>query len=328
MVSKVRLAAFILLICACSHLAHAQQTKKIVRIGFLSSGSREQFSQPYNAFLSSLRDRGYIEGQNIMILPRWANGNPDQLKILAAELVRIPADVLVSTGGTVTAVAAKNATTTIPIVFTAGGDLIKVGLIESLARPGGNLTGLSLLTVEIGAKRLELLKETLPKIRRVAVLGNPRNPAYKTQLAEVQAAAKLLQLQLQIVQSPAPEEFSSAFSAMTKERIPALLVLTDAMFNAQRQQIVELAASSRIPAIYDFKEFAEAGGLMSYGANIDDVYRRAAIYVDKIIKGSRPGELPVEQPTDFQFVINLKAAKQIGVTIPPYVLARADKVIK
>jgi putative tryptophan/tyrosine transport system substrate-binding protein len=328
MVSKTTLLAFILLICGCSHLAHAQQTRNIVRIGFLSSGSREQFSQPYNAFLSSLRDRGYVDGQNVMILPRWANGNPDQLKILAAELVRIPVDVIVSTGGTVTAVAAKNATTTIPIVFTAGGDLIKVGLIESLARPGGNLTGLSLLTVEIGAKRLELLKETLPNIRRVAVLGNPRNPAYKTQLAEVQAAAKLLELQLQIVQSRAPEEFATAFSAMTKERIPALLVLTDAMFNAQRQRIVELAASSRIPAIYDFKEFAEAGGLMSYGADIDEVYRRAAIYVDKIIKGSKPGELPVEQPTEFQFLINLKAAKQIGVTIPPNVLARADKVIK
>ena len=222
----------------------------------------------------------------------------------------------------------RAATTTIPIVFTAGGDLVKVGLIESLSHPGGNLTGLSLLTVEIGTKRLELLKETLPKIRRVAVLGNPQNPAYKTQVEEVQTAAKLLGLQLQIVQSRAPEEFSGAFLAMTKERASALLVLTDAMFNAERQRIVELAASSRVPAIYDFKEFAEAGGLMSYGADINDVYRRAAIYVDKIVKGSKPGELPVEQPTEFQFLINLKAAKQIGLTIPPNILARADRVIR
>lgn len=302
MVSKVRLAAFMLLICACSQLAYAQQTKKIVRVGFLSSGSREQFSQPYDAFLRSLWDRGYMDGQNVMILPRWSNGNTDQLKILAAELVRIPADVIVSTGGTVTALAAKNATTTIPIVFTAGGNLIQVGLIESLARPGGNLTGLSLLTVEIGAKRLELLKETLPKIRRVAVLGNPRNPAYKTQVAEVNAAAKPLGLQIQIVEAGMPEDFGTAFSAMKKERAGALLVLTDAMFNAQRLRLVELAANNRIPAIYDFKEFAEAGGLMSYGADINDVYRRAAIYVDKIIKGSKPSELPVEQPTEFQFL--------------------------
>ena len=328
MIVKKTALAFMALLFVYLQFAHAQKSTKILRIGFLSSGSQDQFFQPYEAFLQSLRDRGYINGQNVMILARWAEGNPDRLKGLATELTRSPVDILVATGGTITALAAKSATTTIPIVFTAGGDLVKVGLIESLSHPGGNLTGLSLLTVEIGTKRLELLKETLPKIRRVAVLGNPQNPAYKTQVEEVQAAAKLLGLQLQIVQSRAPEEFSGAFLAMTKERASALLVLTDAMFNAERQRIVELAASSRVPAIYDFKEFAEAGGLMSYGADINDVYRRAAIYVDKIIKGSKPGELPVEQPTEFQFLINLKAAKQIGLTIPPNILARADRVIR
>ena len=309
-------------------VAQAQQVKKVHRIGFISSVSSETYSHLYKAFLQGLRDLGYVEGQNIVIEARWAEGKTDRLPELAAELARLKVDLIVSTGGTVTALAVKKAITTIPVVFTAGGDLTKVGLIASLARPGGNLTGFSLLTVELGTKRLELLKETFPKVRRVAVLGNPTNAAYATQVSEAQSAAKALGLQLQILEARGPEDFESAFAAMTRERAGALLTSTDAMFNAQRQRIVELAAKSRIPAIYEFKEFVEAGGLMSYGTNIVNVYRRVAVYVDKILKGAKPGELPVEQPTNFEFFINLKTAKQIGVTIPPNVLARADKVIK
>ena len=280
-------------------LAEAQPAKKVWRIGFLSSVSRELYSHLYTAFLQGLRDLGYVEGQNIVIEPRWAEGKTDRLPELAAELVRLKVDLIVSTGGTVTALAAKSATATIPIVFTAGGDLDKVGLIANLARPGGNLTGLSLLTTELSVKRLELLKETFPKVRRVAVLGNPANPAYAIQLSEAQAAAKALALQLQILEARDPKDFESAFSAMTEKGAGALLVLSDAMLNAYRERIANLAAKSRMPAIYEFKEFVEAGGLMSYGTNNADVYRRLAAYIDKILKGAKPGELPVEQPINF-----------------------------
>jgi putative tryptophan/tyrosine transport system substrate-binding protein len=324
----VGIVAVLAAIAICGAMAEAQRPKKVWRIGFLSSVSREQSAHLYAAFLEGLRDRGYIEGQNIIIESRWAEGKLEQLENLAAELVHLKVDLIVSTGGTVTAVAAKAATSTIPIVFTAGGDLVKVGLIESLARPGGNLTGLSLLTVELGAKRLELLRETLPKIHRVAVLGNPNNPAQKSMLKETQAAAKVMGLELQILEARGPEDFESVFSMMKKERASALLVLTDAMLYAERQKLVELAANTRIPAIYEFKEFVEIGGLMSYGTNIKDVYRRLAMYIDKIFKGAKPGDLPVEQPTNLDFYINLKTAKQIGLTIPPIVLTRADKVIR
>ncbi|MBI3062351.1 MAG: ABC transporter substrate-binding protein [Deltaproteobacteria bacterium] len=282
----------------------------------------------YAGFLQGLQDLGYVEGKNIVIEPRWAEGKADRLPELAAELIRLKPDLIVSTGGTVTALAVKKATTTIPVVFTAGGDLVKVGLIASLARPGGNLTGLSLLTTELSVKRLEILKETFPKLRRIAVLGNPVNPVSAIQLGEVQAAAKTLGLQLQIVEARDPKDFEPAFSAVTEKGAGALLVLSDAMLNAHRERIAGLATKSRLPAIYEFKEFAEAGGLMSYGTNIVDVYRRVGKYVDRILKGAKPGELPVEQPLNFEFLINLKTAKQIGVTIPPNVLARADKVIK
>ncbi len=308
--------------------AQAQQPKKVPRIGFLSQVSPELYSHLYSAFLQGLRDLGYIEGKNIAIEARWAEGKTERLPELAAELVRLKPDLIVSTGGTVTALAAKKATTTIPIVFTAGGDLVKVGLIASLARPGGNLTGLSILTTELGVKRLELLKETFPKVRRVAVMGNPVNPVFAIQLSEVQAAAKPLALQLQILEARDPKDFEPAFSAMTERGAGALLVLSDAVLNAHRERIANLAMKSRLAAIYEFKEFVEAGGLMSYGTNIVDVYRRVAKYVDKILKGAKPGELPVEQPLNFEFFINLKTAKQIGVTIPPNVLARADRVIK
>jgi putative tryptophan/tyrosine transport system substrate-binding protein len=324
----VGLFAVVLALTACEEGAEAQQAKKVTRIGFLSSGSPEQFMDPYTAFLQGLRDFGYIDGQNIAIEARWAEGKTERLPELAAELVRLKVDLIVSTGGTGTALAAKHTTTMIPVVFTAGGDLVQAGLISSLARPGGNLTGLSLLTVELGTKRLELLKETFPKVRRVAVLGNPTNPAYTSQVREAEVAAKALALQLEILEAKGPEDFKSAFAVMAQKGAGALLVSTDATLYAQRKRIVELVAKSRIPAIYEFKQFVEVGGLMSYGTNITDVYRRLAVYVDKIFKGAKPGELPVEQPTNFDFFINLKTAKALGVNVPPEVLARANKVIK
>jgi ABC-type uncharacterized transport system substrate-binding protein len=308
--------------------AEAQQPKKLWRIGFLSPVSPALYSHLYTAFLQGMRDLGYVEGQNIVIEARWANDKTDQLPELAAELVRLKVDVIVATGGAVTALAAKKATTSIPVVFIAGGNLVRIGLITSLARPGGNLTGLSLLTTELAVKRLELLKETFPKIRQMAVLGNPVNPAYAIQVQEVQEAAKALALQVKIFEARDPKDFESAFSAIAKNRAGAALLLSDPMFNAHREQIADIANRKRVPAISEFKEFVEAGGLMSYGTDIVDAYRRSAIYVDKILKGAKPAELPVEQSTNFEFFINLKAAKQIGVTIPPNVLARADKVIK
>ncbi len=308
--------------------ARAQQPKKIPRIGFLSSVSAEQFSHTYAAFLQGLRDLGYVEGQNIVIESRWAEGKADRLRELAAELVRLNPDLIVSTGGTITAFAVKNATASIPVVFTAGGGLVEVGLIASLARPGGNLTGLSLLTFELNAKRLELLKEAFPRVRRVAVLVNPVSPLYAIQLKETQAAAKAFALQLQILEARGPDEFEPAFSAMIGQSAGALLVSSDVMFNAHRKRIADLASKNRVPAIYEFKESAEAGGLMSYGTSITDVYRRLAVYVDKILKGAKPGDLPIEQPTTFELVVNMKTAKAIGITIPQSILLRADKVIE
>jgi putative ABC transport system substrate-binding protein len=309
-------------------IVEAQQGRKIWRIGFLSSVSSKPSAHLWTGFLQGLRDAGYVEGQNVVIEPRWAEGRTDRLPELAAELVRLKVDVIISTGGTVTAFAAKNATSSIPIVFTVGGDLVKLGLIASLARPGGNLTGLSLLTTELNVKRLELLQETFPKIRLVGVLGNPKNPNYVIQLDEAQAAGKALGLQIEMLEARNASDIDSVFSTVSKKSVRALLVLSDPVLNADRQRIANLAIETRLPAIYEFRQFVEAGGLMSYGTDIVAVYRRLGIYVDKIFKGTKPSELPVEQPTKFELIINLKTAKQIGVTIPPNVLARADRVIR
>jgi putative ABC transport system substrate-binding protein len=311
-----------------SFTAEAQQSKKIWRIGFLSAVSPMLYSHLFTSFVQGLRDHGYIEGRNIVIEARWAEDKFERLPELAGELVRRKVDLIAATGGVVSALAAKNATTTIPITFIAGGDLVKVGLIGSLAHPGGNLTGLSLLTTELSVKRLELLNETFPKVRRVAILGNPANPAYAIQVRESQAAAKSLSLQVEMMEARDPGEFESAFVAMVEKGTGAALLLSDPMFNAHRERIAGIAIKKKIPAISEFKEFVEGGGLMSYGTNIVYVYRRLAFYVDKILKGARPGEIPVEQPLNFEFFINLKTAKQMGLTIPPNVLARADKVIK
>jgi putative ABC transport system substrate-binding protein len=309
-------------------VAEAQQPKKVWRVGFLSSMSPGAYAHLYTAFQQGLGDLGYIDGQNVMIKARWAEGNTERLPELAAELVDLKVDLIVATGGSITALAAKAATASIPVVFTAGGDLVRVGLISSLARPGGNLTGLNLLTTELGIKRLELLKETFPKIRRVGILGNPGNPNHAIQVNETQAAAKQLGLQVQVLEARNLTEIESLFSKLSEKNVSALLMLSDAMLNAHRERSADLTTKSRIPTIFEFKEFVEAGGLMSYGTNIVAVYRRVAVYMDKILKGSKPAELPVEQPTNFEFLINLKAAKQMGLTIPPNVLARADKVIR
>ncbi|HXV83850.1 MAG TPA: ABC transporter substrate-binding protein [Candidatus Binatia bacterium] len=308
--------------------AEAQQPKKTWRVGFLSSVSAEPSTHMWTAFLQGLRDRGYVEGRNVVIEQRWAEGKTDRLPDMAAELVRLNVDVIVSTGGTVTAFAAKNATATIPIVFTVGGDLVKLGLVASLARPGGNLTGLSLLTSELNSKRLELLKETIADLRRTGVIGNPTNPNYAIHLYEAESAAKQLGLQLYVQEARSNRDISNGFSTLAEKKIQALLVLSDPMLNSNRQRITHLAIEARFPAIYEFKEFVEAGGLMSYGTDIVAVYRRIGAYLDKIFKGTKPSELPIEQPTKFDFVVNLKTAKQIGLTIPPNVLARADRVIK
>ncbi len=307
-------------------LVEAQQTKKVPRIGFLVPGSPSSFSTRIDAFRQGLREQGYVEGKNIFIEYRYEEGEFDRFPDVAAELVRLKVDLIFAVG-TTAAQAARSATRTIPIVATSG-DPVGTGLVASLARPGGNITGLSLLSPELSGKRLELLKETVPKISRVAVLLNPTTPATGPQSAETQVAAGSLGVQLQLLETRSPNDLDPAFSAIMRERASALVVTTDPMFLDNRTRIVSLATKNRLPVMYYDRSFVEAGGLMSYEASIDDLFRRAATYVDKILKGAKPADLPVEQPTKFELVINLKAAKQIGLTIPANVLARADKVIK
>jgi putative ABC transport system substrate-binding protein len=303
--------------------AHAQQAKKIPRIGYLAAGS-----PPVDkAFLQGLRDLGYIEGQNITIEYRFADGKNERLPGLAAELIGLKVDIIV-TGGTPAAVAAKRTTSMIPVVMAIVADPVGEGLVGSLARPGGNVTGLANLDTELSEKRLEILKEVIPGLSSVAILWNPANPAHRPALAESEIAAKGLGVRLRPVDVRDPNEFKSAFSAMSREHAGALMLLADSMFSANRARIVDFAAKSRLPSIFWRDNFVEAGGLMSYGARYPDLYRRAATYVDKILKGAKPSDLPVEQPTKFELIINLKTAKQIGLTIPPNVLARADRVIR
>jgi len=275
-----------------------------------------------------VRELGYVEGQNIAIESRWAEGKYDRLPGLAAELVRLKVDVLVTQAAPAIQ-AAKEATRTIPIVMAISGDPIGTGFVASLARPGGNITGLSLLATELSGKRLELLKEAIPKLSRVAVIWNSSSPGMAHRFREVQAAARALGVRLQSLEVRGdPSDFEGAFSAATKERPDGLLVVLDPFTTLHRRRIGEFAAGSRLPAVYGSSAFPEAGGLMSYGPNIPDMYRRAAFYVDKILKGAKPADLPVEQPRKFELVINLKTAKELGITIPPEVLLQADRVIK
>jgi len=307
---------------------HAQQPTKVPRIGYLSVSSPTAMSTRTEAFRQGLRELGYVEGKNIVIEWRSAEGKRDRLSSLAAELVRLKVDIIVTAGPPATR-SAKEATVTIPIVMTQDTDPVGSGFVASLARPGGNITGLSNLLPELSGKRLELLKEIVPRLSRVAVFGNSTNPANPQVLREIELAAEEFKVQLQYLDLLDPKDLETSFRAATNGRAGAVLMMVSGgIVLSQLTQVVELAAKSRLPAIYSIREYVEAGGLMSYGVSLNDLDRRAATYVDKILKGAKPADLPVEQPTKFEFIINLKAAKQIGLIIPPNVLVRADKVIK
>jgi putative ABC transport system substrate-binding protein len=318
-------ASLALGIISAAPAADAQPPTKIPRIGLL--GSESPPAQYLEAFRLGLSELGYVEGRNIVIEYRWGQGRSDQLADLAAELVRLKVDLIVAVY-TPAARAAKQATVTIPIVMASSGDPVAMGLVASLARPGGNITGLSALAPELMGERLELLKEAVPKVSRVAVLLAPENPTHPIYWRALQVAAPRLRVQLQSMEVPGPSEFEATFSKMTKERAGAVLVLLDALFLTHQRRIVELAARTRVPALYPVREFVEGGGLMAYGPNQPDLLRRAAAYVDKILKGAKPSELPIEQPTKFELIINLKTAKALGLTIPQSILVRADEVIK
>jgi putative tryptophan/tyrosine transport system substrate-binding protein len=317
----------LVLILGCVGMAQAQQPTKVPRIGYLSGNSLSSESARTDDFRQGLRELGYAEGKNIVIEFRYAEGKLDRLPALAAELVRLKVDVIV-TGGTGSTRSANEATNTIPIVMTQDPDPVGNGFVVSLARPGGNITGLSTLSPELSGKRLELLKEIIPKLLRVAVLGTSTNPSNAQSLRETELAAGALAVKVQYLDVRAPKDIETAFRAASKERADAVLLLGGPVLASQRAQFADLAVKSRLPATYWRSDIVEAGGLMSYAVSFTDLDRRAAIYVDKILKGVKPGDLPVEQPKKFEFVINLKAAKQIGLTIPPNVLVRADRVIK
>jgi len=308
-------------------MVEAQQTGKVPRIVFLSNTFQFADSARYEAFRQGLRELGYVGGKNIVIEYRSSEGKSDRVPALAAELVRLKIDVIVTTGPTVTR-AAKETTTTIPIVFMQESDPVASGFVDSLARPGRNITGLSTLGPELSGKRLELLKEVAPKLSSVAVLGTSTIPAHARFLKDHERAAGKLGVKLQFLDILDPKDIETAFRTASKGRADGLLVLSGPVLNSHRTQVLDLAVESRLPAIYNFPAFVEAGGLMTYGVSNIELSRRAATYVDKILKGAKPADLPVEQPTKFELVINLKTAKQIGLTIPPNVLARADRVIK
>jgi putative ABC transport system substrate-binding protein len=311
------------LLLGCIHLAEAQQpTKKVPRIGFLASRSPTSSSSVTEAFRQGLRELGYVEGQNIRIEYRHAEGKPDRFLDLATELLRLKVDVIV-TSSTPGVLAAKKASSTIPIVFGSINDPVASGLVASLARPGGNATGLTNFSPVLGGKRLELLKETVPKVTRVAHLWNPDSPG-----SEMQAAAQALGLQIQSLEVRSANDFDSAFEAVLRGPAHAFVTSPNPFIDTHLKRIVDFATKSRLPAIYPNRIHVDAGGLMSYAPDLDANFRRAATYVDKILKGAKPADLPVEQPTKFELAINLKAAKQIGLTIPPNVLARADRVIR
>ncbi len=306
---------------------HAQQPAKIPRIGYLGQASPAALAARIESFRQGLRELGYIEGKNIVIEWRNAGGSPDRVRELAAELAGLKVDVIVSPGPTVTRLA-KEATSTVPIVMAQDSDPVGSGFIASLARPGGNVTGLATLSPEMSGKQLELLKQIVPRLSRVAIIGNSTNPGDAQALRETVLAAGAFEVYLRYLDILDPKDIETAFRAAAKGRADALLVLGNPILNNQRKQVVDLAIKHRLPAAYTRPEFAEAGGLMYYGANYNDLFRRAETYVDKILKGAKPADLPVEQPTKFELIINLKAAKQIGLTVPPKVLARADRVIR
>jgi putative ABC transport system substrate-binding protein len=321
---KLLLPILSLVILGTPLAANAQQAAKIPRIGYLSPAPDTPLLE---AFRQGLRDLGWVEGRNVAIEVRSAEGKYERLPELAAELVRLKMDVIFAST-TPAALAAKHATTTIPIVIGFVADPIGSGLVASLARPGGNITGWTHLGRELRGKYLELLKEAVPGITRIGVLWNPTNPIHGPSMKDVKAAAQALNVQLHPVGVQDPKELESAFSAMARERVEALAVLPDGMFLAQGDRIIALAERSRLPAMYGVTELAKAGGLMAYGANFPEMYRRGASFVDRILRGAKPADLPIEQPTKFELVINLKTAKTLGLTIPQSLLIRADEVIQ
>jgi putative tryptophan/tyrosine transport system substrate-binding protein len=305
--------------------ARAQQAAMPV-IGFLNGASSAEFAHQVAAFRQGLKEAGFIEGQNVAIEFRWAEGHYDRLAALAEDLVRRRVAVIVAAGGSQPM--AKAATSTIPIVFTAGSDPVKAGLVSSLNRPGGNLTGVNMFTVNLDAKRLELLRELLPKADTVAVLINPTFVSADTQLKDIREAASRAGVRLVVLNASADGDFDAAFATLLDTRASALVVGSDPFLNSRREQLVALATRHRIPAIYEWREFAEAGGLMSYGTSLNDEYRQVGVYAARILKGEKPGDLPVLQPTTFELVINLKTAKALGLDISPNLIARADEVIE
>jgi len=306
---------------------HAQQPTKIPRIGLLFTATPSAAAARIEAFRQGLRELGYVEGKNILIEQRYAEGQLNHMNELAAELVRLKVDVIVTIGPAATR-PAKEATHAIPIVMGVDDDPVGNGFVASLARPGGNITGLASLAPEIGGKQLELLKEIVPRLSRVAVLGTSTQPGNAQSLREAEVAAGALAVKLQYLDVLSPKDIEPVFRTASNGRAEAVLVLRASIFFSHRKQIVDLAAKRQLPAMYYTTEYVEEGGLMTYGVSITDLFRRAATYVDKILKGARPAELPIEQPTKFELVINLKTAKRIGLTISPNVLARADRVIK
>jgi putative tryptophan/tyrosine transport system substrate-binding protein len=317
----------VVVLLAVAVIAEAQQAKKVPRIGFLAAATPATAADLVEAFKQSLREHGYL-GQNVVSELRFGEGKAEQFPVLAAELVRLKVDVIVALTNPVIE-AVRQATQTIPIVMPSASDPVGAGFVASLAQPGGNITGLTAHSPELNGKRLELLKETFPKLSRVALLLTPNFPGSALDLKETESAARFLGLRIQPLEVRDASDIDRAFKAMTKERADALSMFPGhpALF-VNRKKIVELAAKNRLPAMYSLSAFVDAGGLMFYGPDLLVGYRRAATYVDKILKGAKPADLPVEQPTKFEFIINLKAAKQIGLTIPPNVLARADKVIR
>jgi putative ABC transport system substrate-binding protein len=328
MITK-RFAPFYLLITVLliAGLVEAQQPKRLPRVGFLTAGSPTTIAARIEALRQGLRELGYSEDKNVVIEWRFAEGKVDRLPALVAELVHLKVDVIVSAGAAVTG-PAKDATSTIPIVMAQDTDPVGNGFVASLARPGGNITGLSSYSAELNGKRVELLKEIVPRFSRLAVVGQSTYPGNAQSVKETDLAAGALKVQVQYLDVLDPKDIETGFREASKWRADGVLMLQNNVLNSQRKQTVDLAIKSRLPTIYYAPEFLETGGLMSYATSINDLYRRAATYVDKILKGAKPAELPVEQPKKFEFIMNLKAAKQIGLTIPPNVLARADKVIR
>jgi ABC-type uncharacterized transport system substrate-binding protein len=307
--------------------ARAQQPGKMYRIGFLGNSTAALEGSLVGSLREGLRDLGYVEGQNILIEYRWAEGQYEQFPALIAELLAQRVEVIV-TAGTPASLAVKNATTSVPLVMVAVGDPVTTGLVASLARPGGNITGLTSTSEELDGKRLELLREVIPKLSHVAVFWNPENPTLLTSLKEMRAAAQVLGIKVQVLEVRTPADLEETFKAIVRERPGALLVMGDRLFLHNRQRIMDFATKQRLPVVPGHPELVEAGGLMSYGASYPGMHRRAAYFVDRILKGAKPVDLPVERPTKFELVINLKTARALGLEVPPTLLARADEVIE